>query len=30
MKNAFPIFVVEKRFRMLLYHSSPKDKEDDK
>lgn len=29
MKNAFPIFAIEKRFRMLLYHSSPKDKEDD-
>ena len=27
MKNAFPIFVAEKRFRMLLHHSSPKDKE---
>ena len=27
MKNAFPIFVVEKRFSMLLHHSSPKDKE---
>jgi len=29
MKNAFPIFVAEKRFRMLLHRSSPKDKEDD-